>query len=224
MPVIRLVLVRHGESQWNAAGILQGHGGPGLTERGHEQAAATARLLARDHPDIVALARSDLPRVVETAAPAEELFPSLPVRADERLREIDVGSWTGLTREQAAAADPELYDAWVGGQDVPPGRGETFGALRERVVDALSDVVAEAVRAGASRQHATVAVFTHGGPIRVAVAAGLALPPGGHRSVKPVTNCAVSVLECPTPTALAKGRALLGAYNRVEHLVTAAPD
>lgn len=224
MPVIRLVLVRHGESQWNADGILQGHGGPGLTGRGYEQAAATARLLARDHLGMVALARSDLSRVVETAAPAEERFPSLPVRVDERLREIDVGSWTGLTRKQAAAADPELYDAWVSGQDVAPGRGETFGSLRERVVEALSDVIAEAVRAAASRQHVTVAVFTHGGPIRVAVAAGLGLPAGGHRSVKPVTNCAVSVLECPTATALASGTALLAAYNRVEHLVTGTSD
>lgn len=223
MPTVRLVLVRHGESEWNAAGILQGHGGPGLSARGRDQAAATARLLARDHPRVVSIARSDLPRVVETAAPAQEQAPALPVHVDERLREIDVGSWTGLTREQAAAADPDLYAAWTRGEEVAPGRGETFAALRERVVDGLSEVVAAAARSGDASQVATVVVFTHGGPIRVAVAAGLGLPAGGHRSVKPVGNCAVSILDLATPTALARGRALLGAYNRMDHLRTGLP-
>lgn len=212
---MRLVLVRHGESQWNAAGILQGHGGPGLTTRGQEQAAATARMLTRDHPGLAAIARSDLPRVVETAAPTEALAP-VAVQVDERLREIDVGSWSGLTRAQAAAADPERYAAWAGGQDVAPGGGETFAELRARVVAGLSDV---AVAAGShGKESPTVVVFTHGGPIRVAVAAALGLPVGGHRSVKPVGNCAVSVLEVPRAGALVAGQAHLVAYNRVGHL------
>ncbi|MEX0658275.1 MAG: histidine phosphatase family protein [Egibacteraceae bacterium] len=212
---VRLVLVRHGESEWNAAGILQGHGGPGLTARGHAQAAATARMLARDHPGLAALARSDLPRVVETAAPTEELA-AVTVQADERLREIDVGSWSGLTRAQAAAADPERYGAWAGGRDVAPGGGETFAELRARVVEGLADVVAAVGSHGA--ESPAVVVFTHGGPIRVAVAAALGLPAGGHRSVKPVGNCAVSVLDVPGAGALAAGKAHLVAYNRVGHL------
>lgn len=222
MPV-RLVLVRHGESEWNAAGILQGHGGPGLTARGRAQAAATAGLLARHHPGMVSIVQSDLVRVAETAAAAEDITRDLPVRIDERLREIDVGAWTGLTREQAAAADPDLYAAWVRGDDVAPGRGETFAALRERVVAGLSEAAAQADRRAPATQVATVVVFTHGGPIRVAVAAGLGLPAGGHRSVKPVGNCAVSVLELPTPAALGRGRALLGAYNRTDHLDAGMP-
>lgn len=215
---VRLVLVRHGESQWNAAGILQGHGGPGLTARGREQAAATARMLARDHLGLAAIARSDLPRVAETAAPTEELVP-VTVQVDERLREIDVGSWSGLTRAQAAAADHERYAAWAGGQDVAPGGGETFAELRARVVEALDDLVAR-VR---SEERRTVVVFTHGGPIRVAVAAALGLPVGGHRSVKPVGNCAVSVLHVPGAGALATGEAHLAAYNRVGHLAAGPP-
>lgn len=212
---VRLVLVRHGESQWNAAGILQGHGGPGLTPRGREQAAATARMLTRGHPSLAAVARSDLPRVAETAAPTEELVP-VAAQVDERLREIDVGSWSGLTRTQAAAADPERYAAWAGGQDVAPGGGETFAELRARVVAGLSDVVAGL--GSRAEESATVVVFTHGGPIRVAVAAALGLPVGGHRSVKPVGNCAVSVLDVPGAGALADGAAHLVAYNRIGHL------
>lgn len=220
---VRLVLVRHGESQWNAAGILQGHGGPGLTARGRAQAAATARLLAREDADIVVIARSDLPRVVETAAPTEELLSVAPAAVDERLREIDVGSWSGLTRAQAAAADPDAFRAWTHGGDVAPGGGETFAALRRRVVDGLTDVVARAEAQAGAHQGVTAVVFTHGGAIRVAVAAGLGLPAGGHRSVKPVGNCAISVLDVPTPTALARGQAQLAAYNRTEHLISGAP-
>lgn len=216
---VRLVLVRHGESQWNAAGILQGHGGPGLTAWGREQAAATARMLARHHPGLAAIARSDLPRVVETAAPTEEQVP-VAVQVDERLREIDVGSWSGLTRAQAAAADPERYAAWAGGKDIAPGGGETFAELRARVVEALGEVVA-GVRSR-TEERPTVVVFTHGGPIRVAVAAALGLPVGGHRSVKPVGNCAVSVLDVPEAGALAAGEAHLAAYNRVGHLAVGA--
>lgn len=222
MATARLVLVRHGESEWNAAGILQGHGGPGLTARGRVQAAATARLLARDHPGVGAIVRSDLPRVVETAAPAEELG-DVPVDVDARLREIDVGSWSGLTRAQAAAADPETYAAWTRGVDVAPGGGETFAALRQRVVEALTDAVDRAAATIGRDELTTLLVFTHGGPIRVAMAAGLGLPPGGHRALNPVGNCAVSVLELPTPRALAAGRALLAAYNQVGHLAAGQP-
>lgn len=220
---VRLVLVRHGESEWNAAGILQGHGGPGLTARGRAQATATARLLAREGPSVLAIARSDLPRVVETAAPTEDLVSVAPVVVDERLREIDVGSWSGLTRSQAAAADPDGFAAWARGTDIAPGGGETFAALRQRVVDALAAVVARVEQRPNPGRTQTVLVFTHGGPIRVAVAAGLGLPAGGHRSVTSVANCSVSVLDVPTSSALAAGRALLTAYNRTEHLVSGAP-
>lgn len=221
MPAVRLVLVRHGESEWNAAGILQGHGGPGLTERGRAQAAATARLLARDHGHAVAIVRSDLLRVAETAAPTEEAVDGVPVRIDERLRELDVGRWTGRFREEVARTDARTFAAWAGGDDVPAGGGETFARLRERVVAALDEAVDAA--AGAAASDRTVLVFTHGGPIRVAVAAGLGLPVGGHRSVKPVGNCAITVLDVEPSGGLAHGRTLLAAYNRVEHLTAGAP-
>lgn len=223
MTAVRLVLVRHGESEWNAAGILQGHGGPGLTSRGRAQAAATARALARLHAGATVIARSDLVRVVETAAATEELLPAVPVRVDDRLRELDVGAWTGRSRDEVAATEAAAFAAFARGDDVPAGGGETFAALRARVVDALTDVVAEAGASGAGRT-ATVLVFTHGGPIRVAVAAGLGLPAGAHRRLESVGNCAVTVLDARTPSALSRGAALLAAYNRNGHLVWDAQD
>jgi glucosyl-3-phosphoglycerate phosphatase len=216
------VLVRHGESEWNAAGILQGHGGPGLTARGRAQATATARALARFHAGATAIVRSDLVRVAETAAATEEILPALPVRIDERLRELDVGAWTGRSRTEVATTDADTFSAWARGEDVAAGGGETFAALRARVVAALDDVVARA-RRDATDRIATVLVFTHGGPIRVAVAAGLGLPAGGHRGLESVGNCAVSLLDAPTAAALARGMALLAAYNRTGHLLWGTP-
>lgn len=222
MATVRLVLVRHGESEWNAAGILQGHHGPGLTARGRVQADAVARLLLDDHPAPCAVVRSDLPRVAETAAATEKGL-DIPVRVDERLRELDVGAWSGRTRADVAANDPDLLAAWRRGEDVAAGGAESFAQLRARVSEALSDVVTWAGEHAGDDPRPTVLVFTHGGPVRVAVAAALGLPLGGHRQLEPVANAAVSMLDAPRPVALLQGGGLLAAYNRVGHLCGDAP-
>jgi probable phosphoglycerate mutase len=200
--VADLLLVRHGESHWNAAGRLQGHGGSGLSERGHAQAKATARFLDRIASDAVVLARSDLPRVAETAAPTADLL-RVTERVDPRLREIDVGTWTGLNWDEVAAVDPETLAAWRAGNDVRRGGGETFAELRARVWAAWQDL---------AEVDGTVLVFTHGGPIRVGVAAALGLPPLGERLLAPLENCSVTQLR------LLAGKAVLHSYNRADHL------
>jgi glucosyl-3-phosphoglycerate phosphatase len=205
---VRLVLVRHGESLWNAAGMFQGHGGVGVSDRGRRQAAVTAGVLAGRFDDVALVARSDLPRVVETAAPAE---PRLGARVvvDARLREVDVGRWTGMTYQEVAREDPDAMRAWLRGDDVPRGGGETFADLRKRVWAAVEDLLA----AVAAREPATVVVFTHGGPIRVAVAEALGLPTGGERSLGAVANCSLTVLRLDRA-----GTGQLVAYNQAEHL------
>ncbi|MGH3666423.1 MAG: histidine phosphatase family protein [Egibacteraceae bacterium] len=198
----RLLLVRHGESEWNAASRLQGHGGTGLSALGKEEAAATATHLVRSASAARLLVRSDLPRVVETAAPTEAAL-DVEIRVDERLREIDVGSWSGLTWDEVAAADPATLVAWQAGQDVRRGGGETFAELRSRVWSALRDL---------AEVDGPVLVFTHGGPIRVGVAAALELPPLGERALAPVANCSISEL------VLHGDVAVLAAYNRSDHV------
>ena len=198
---MRLVLVRHGESSWNAEGRFQGHGGTGLSEVGHAQAKAVAELLSREYPDAVLLVRSDSARVAETAAPIEAGL-GIEVRVDERLREIDVGTWTGLTREEIAAHDPSGYVAWARGEpDSRRGGGETYAELRARVWQVLCELV---VPDG----DVTMLVVTHGGPIRVAVAAVLDLPPGAEQRLAGVGNGALTVLEWR------HGIPRLVAYNR----------
>lgn len=202
---VRLVLVRHGESTWNAQGRIQGQLGPGLSGRGRDQAATVARWLGERYPRPGAVAVSDLPRVTETAAAYLDLAPSDLV-TDPRLREIDNGDWSGRTTAEVAAAHPEQIAAIRRGEDIPRGGGETFAQLTARVDAALRDL--------AGRVAGPVAlVFTHGGPIRVAVAAALGLPAGGHALLEPPGNCSVtelSVLVGPDGTTLAR---TLAGYN-----------
>jgi glucosyl-3-phosphoglycerate phosphatase len=173
-----------------------------LSPRGIAEAERTAAYLWLQYPDVDACLRSDLLRVEQTAQPWVSRFDG-QVEVDLRLREIDVGSWSGLTWGEVAAQDATALAAWRAGQDVRRGGGETFGELRSRVWTALLDQTA---RSG------TVIVFTHGGPIRVAVAAALGLPPLGERQLAPAANCSITELRVDD------GAALLVAYNRRDHL------
>ena len=92
-----LLLIRHAASSWNALGRWQGHGDPPLSDRGRAQANALARELAREAINI--LVSSDLRRAAETAAILGEVRGLRP-ELKPRLRELDVGDWEGLTRDQ----------------------------------------------------------------------------------------------------------------------------
>ncbi len=179
-----VVLVRHAQSLWNAEGRFQGQHGPGLTAEGLSQAEVTARWLARTQPDVRALVASDLQRVTESLAPIEETL-RCPSALDPRWREVDVGTWTGLTSEQIAARDPDGLEAWRRHED-PAGDGERFADFRTRIAAALAgawDLAGDG----------TAVVVTHGGPVRFAVA--LALELGTVNVLAPVGNSAVTILR-----------------------------
>jgi glucosyl-3-phosphoglycerate phosphatase len=184
----RVVLVRHGESEWNAQGRWQGHGGAGLTVRGLAQAAATAAFLAHTEPDVVTVVQSDLQRVVETSAPAVAALDA-PLIETQAWREIDVGWWSGLTHDEIADRDPRSLEAIRRGHDVARGGGETDAAFRRRIRGALADL-RTACPAG------TVVVFTHGGAIRAAAGEALGLRDAGTATrLARAENCSVTVLE-----------------------------
>ena len=180
----RLLLARHGETDWNREGRWQGHLGPGLNARGREQAAALARRLSGEVLDL--LYTSDLDRAVETAATIAARS-RLEVVVDPELREVDVGDWSGMTRAQIAERDPAGYQRWLAGESGWSG-GETYRQMHRRAVAALERIA----EAQAGR---TVVVVSHGGPIRAMVAHVVGLPPGERRRVGPGQNCALSVVE-----------------------------
>ena len=115
--------MRHAETVDNAARVWQGHRDSALSERGREQVAAAAPHVAAYRP--VVIVSSDLQRAVSTAEAVSELT-GLPVRLDERLREVHVGEWQGLHVDDVHARYPDLVAALDRGEDVRKGvTGET---------------------------------------------------------------------------------------------------
>lgn len=136
----RLVVVRHGETLDNAAGVWQGHRDSELSPVGLAQAEKAAPALAAYAPQLVVT--SDLARARVTAEQVGSAA-GLPVAVDPRLREVDVGQWQGLTSAEVRRRDPELLAAMGRGEDVRRGHtGETVAELAERVRSALDDVIA----------------------------------------------------------------------------------
>ena len=176
-----IVLVRHGETDWNRDNRFQGHADIPLNDAGREQARALAGQLA--DKSFAAVYTSPLQRAAETARIIADSL-DLEVRESEALREVDVGSWSGLTRTEVEAAHPEGFGQWLawrhGWTD-----GETYDELGLRVLAELSAIAA----AHASQ---TVLAVTHGGPIRSALAAAAGIGfEDGRRSFGPIGNCAV---------------------------------
>src|SRR5919112_3137972 len=104
MATTTLLLARHGETDWNRAGRWQGQTGPGLNDLGRRQAAALAERLSSFSVD--ALASSDLARAMETASIVGGRL-GLHAEPEPGLREVDVGSWAGMTRDEVARDDPD---------------------------------------------------------------------------------------------------------------------
>jgi broad specificity phosphatase PhoE len=173
--VTTLLLARHGETDWNRARRWQGFADRPLTERGKAQARALAERLADIALD--AVYSSDLRRARETAE-AVTVAQGLEVIQLPELREVDVGSWEGLTRDEAEERFPKGFQRWrdggTGWDD-----GETYGEMSRRVLEALDRIARD-------REGGRVLIVTHGGPIRAIHAAALGLDVEAYRRIRPV--------------------------------------
>ena len=180
-PVTTLLLVRHGETDWNRDGRWQGHSDTHLNDLGREQAARVAGEL--DGVDVVY--SSDLARARETAEVVAERL-GLPVRLDERLRERSFGAWEGKTAPEIEAEFPDAHARWLAGEGPGSDDAEPFADFGARVRSFLDDVLVR-------HPDETVLVVSHGGSIRVihALAQGLDYV-RDHRSIPSVPNCTVA--------------------------------
>lgn len=151
-----LFLIRHGETEWNRSGRWQGHTDVPLTDRGRSQAQALARRLHAERIPIERIYASDLSRALETAQIIGQAL-NTPVDRLADLREIHVGSWSGLTRAEIMQRFPGAFETVWHAHD-----GETREALSDRVVGALLRLI---------DQHPaqSIAIVSHGGPIRAIV-------------------------------------------------------
>ncbi|MGN9809086.1 histidine phosphatase family protein [Micromonospora sp. BQ11] len=175
----RLIIWRHGNTDWNAASRVQGQTDVPLNDLGREQARDAAPLLAALRPD--AIVASDLSRAADTAA-ALAAVTGLPVRTDARLRERHFGLWQGLHLTEAAERFPDEFARWRAG-DPDPGCGiETLDDLGKRVGAAFQEA-ADLVPGG------TVVVTTHGGGARQGVGHLLGWDHLVLRTIGSLSNC-----------------------------------
>lgn len=149
----RFLIVRHGQTDWNAGGRFQGRADPSLSERGREQAVEAARALGSFAGT---LASSGLRRAVQTAETFAAELGLGQVTVETDLNEIDVGEWTGLTRDEIAHGWPEDYALWR--ERILPGYpgGETRVQHWERIISGLE-------RLAAANPDGDVLVVAHGG-------------------------------------------------------------
>jgi broad specificity phosphatase PhoE len=135
-----LIVVRHGQTAWNASGRSQGWAPIGLDEKGREQAAACAVALRDLVPPPVRLVSSDLPRAFETASYIGQAL-DVSYSVTPALREVDVGAWQGLTDTEVRLAHPDAYRRWKSGEDVRRGGAETYAEAGARVAGYIKTLV-----------------------------------------------------------------------------------
>ncbi len=172
---MRLILIRHGETAWNASQRYQGQTDIPLNESGREQARRLADYLAKNEA-LQAVYCSDLSRAIETAQILAREADIEPI-PDKRLREFCFGLWEGLTFNEIWESYREDFENWFNNFEefcVP--EGESFSDLSARSLEAIEEIKA--------KHSDTVAVVTHGGVIK-AVLCNLKHSPDPWRDTVP---------------------------------------
>jgi broad specificity phosphatase PhoE len=180
---VRLLLARHGQTEWHSDNRYVSRTDIGLTETGREQASTLARRAQREKVDLVL--SSPLGRALETAKPAAAACDLEP-QTDGRLRELDFGDWEGRTLSEIRDEDSESVRRFEESAEHGFPGGEPLQEGAERVIEVFADI---------SRSHAggTVLVVAHNTLLRLALCRMLGVELGQYRRLMPrVLNGALS--------------------------------
>ncbi|HEX3053840.1 MAG TPA: histidine phosphatase family protein [Aggregatilineaceae bacterium] len=204
---MRLILIRHGQTTWNAEGRVQGHTDVPLSALGRWQSERVAARLASE--PISAIYSSDLQRSLHTAQ-LIAVPHNLTVQTDARLREISKGEWEGRDWQEVRALYPDVFAAWQANRDVVPHGAETLTQFAARL-----DTLLQAIK----HRHAdqTILLVGHGGSLTMLICLALGLEPQKRFNLI-MHNTAVSELR-DYPEGLA-----LFCLNDTCHLTDPAPD
>lgn len=174
-PIVRrLVLLRHGQTEYNATRRMQGHLDTELSELGVAQAAGAAQALAARSPRLIV--SSDLRRAHDTAL-ALGAATGLEVTTDHRLRETYLGDWQGLTHHEVDSAMPGARRIWRDDATWAPPGGESRVEVAARAVPVVTELVDRLDAWGQGDDAETpVVLVAHGGVIAALTAGLLALP------------------------------------------------
>jgi probable phosphoglycerate mutase len=208
-----ITLIRHGETEWNLTGRWQGHADVPLNALGRALAQRLAARLRAEGTHFDAIYSSDLLRAWETAEILGTALGILP-QPLPALREIDVGAWSGLSRQEVLARDADRMARLESGEDVRRGgTGERWSEVYERVVAVVESLAAD-------YPQGRLVLVTHGGPVRALLLHAArdkhnALPRRMH-----IGNTSISTLSG------VPGAWELGAINDMRHLEDSAqaPD
>ena len=206
MQATRIILIRHGETAWNAERRLQGHIDIALNSEGARQAEALAAALAGERVD--AIVSSDLSRARQTAEAVARLH-GLSVKTDPALRERCYGGFEGLLYAEIEQRYPAEFAAWQArdiDSTMPDGerRAETFRQFYQRSIDGI------AAWAG-KHPGGTVAVVAHGGVLECAYRSAMGLSLETPRSFK-VMNASINRFTVQS------GKLVLDSWGEVGHL------
>ncbi|MBQ9482143.1 MAG: histidine phosphatase family protein [Clostridia bacterium] len=184
---MKLIFLRHGESEANGKKFFAGHTDVGLSPRGKKQAELAAKYI-KENFDVDKIYSSDLSRAYETALPLA-LSLGLEICKDARLREIYGGKWEGKTFDELEKLYPETYRIWLDdiGHARPDG-GESAGELSERIYSAVKDIAEK-------NEGKTVVIATHATPIRAVFCLAAGEGTDGMKDVPWVANASVSVFD-----------------------------
>ena len=199
---MRLILVRHGQTEWNAGGRYQGQSNVALSDTGRKQ----ARFLAERFPvkQLDAIYTSDLDRAKETAECVGEKL-GVSVRPEKAFRELSFGDWEGLTYQEISSRWPkEAEKLFTAPDELVIPHGETFQELQKRALDKIQLLYKNHI-------DQTVAVFAHGA-INKTILAGLMHIPLHYLWSLRQDNTAVNILR------LDDGYVMVELINSTSHL------
>lgn len=171
MIIRKLVMLRHGQTKFNAGSRMQGQLDTELSDLGRDQAIAAAQSLAKRQPLLIV--SSDLRRALDTAVALGDRC-GLPVSIDTRLRETHLGDWQGMTHLEVDAAAPGARLAWREDARWAPHGGESRVDVAARGVPLVRELVSQQTDWGDNER--PVILVAHGGLIAALTAALLDLP------------------------------------------------
>lgn len=200
----RVLLWRHGQTDWNIVNRFQGHSDIPLNDVGRYQVKHAAEILAGMNP--TAIISSDLGRARETAQALANLV-GLPVTTHENLRETNGGLWEGKTGKENRAEDFQNFIRWIDGDDNPAG---TTGEKRSEVATRAVGVIMKELE---GKTDQLLVVATHGGTARCVLGELLQLPLSHWGVIGGLSNASWSILERNTRQ-----------WNLIEHNAGSIPE
>ena len=173
MTIRRLVMLRHGQTDFNAGSRMQGQLDTDLSDLGREQAFAAAAVLAKRQPLLIV--SSDLRRALDTAVALGDRSGQ-PVSIDTRLRETHLGDWQGMTHLEVDAIAPGARLAWRDDARWAPHGGESRVDVADRSIPLVRELVQQQREWGIEEPDRPVVLVAHGGLIAALTGALLGLP------------------------------------------------